>query len=348
MRTKIIKRIEKNNSYKPVILTGPYSKSFDTFFNKELVDYYKNKNVLLITKDFPKDHLFAFIKSSLESNKHDIYLINDICGCSDCDSIINLFVTSKRAYLIATSNINLNITNTNNRGRINTIYFPPFLYEDFLESGNSSLKDYLANNSEDLSAVLYDYKYKDDALKIYKAINNQISYPISFPSLLSNSEVDVSLNTFVKIYNYLANRGFVYSVQKIDISTMEPLNNTLYIYPSFISNIIDESKTNEVVMKRVLESCVVSKLIYEQNLLYRIHAKPSENKPILNTFYVIGEKDRYLLNIFLDGNEERIKRFIEFKFYYKKYVLVLDNIDRYTDEYGVTYLNIYDFLEKGI
>ena len=348
MRNKIIKTIEKYCISKPVILTGPYSKTFEVFFNKQLVEYYKNKNVLLINKDFPMDHLFSFIKSSLDTNKHDIYLINNICECPDCDSIINLFVNSKTAHLIATSNINLNLANTNNRGRIATIYFPPFQYEDYLESNHSSLIDYLKANIDDLSIALSDYKYKDDALKIYKTIIDQISYPISFPSLYSSSNVNVSLNTFVKIYNYLENRGYVYGIQKMDVSTMEPLSNTLYIYPSFISNIIDESKSNEVVTKRVLESCVVSKLIYERNLLYRIHSKPSENKPILNTFYVIGENDRYLLHIFFDGNEERLMQFVKYKFYFKKYVLVMDSIDKYTDEYGVTYINVYDFLKKGI
>lgn len=348
MRGKIIKRIDKLSETKPVVITGPYSKSMDIFFNKELVEHYKDKIVLLINKSFPKDHLFEFVKSSLETNKHDIYLIEDICGCPDYAAIINMFVTLKTARLISTSNENLNNINSNLRGRIRSVYYPPFLYEDYLQDENDDLIEYLKKNKEDISSILFEFKYRDEALKIYRAINNQISYPISFKMLHANSGANVSLNTFVKIYNYLANHGFIYNIQKIDVSTMVPLKNTIYIYPAFITNIIDELKPKDVVLKRVLESCVVSKLIYEQNLIYRVHARPYEDKPILNTFYVISDSDRYLLNLFFDENEERLKRFVEFKFFYKKYILVLDRIDRYTDEHGVTYINIYDFLEKGV
>lgn len=343
-----IKKIEKFNNHKPIILIGPYSKSLNAFFTKQLIDYYKDKKVILISNTFPKEHLFDFLKSSLEINKHDIYLIEDLCSYTEYSSIINMFASTRDAYLIATSNVDLTMENTNIRGRINTIYYPPFNYDDFLQSEETSLIDYLKNNNEDVSILLKDYKYKDEALKICKIINEQISSSTSFQMLHSISGVNVSLNTFTKIINYLIERHFLYNVYKIDITTRKPLSNYFYIYPSFISDIVDGSKPKQIILNKVLESCVVSKLINERNQIYRIHAKESLNASMKNTFYIDDTNDKYLLNIYLDGNEENLNKFVKFKCYLKKYVLILDNINKFTDEFGVTYLNIYEFLKKGI
>lgn len=356
MRAKALNKLKEHLwTGKAIILTGPKSKAINRFFNKVIKCLFNDKRVCSNLGNLPKQYLFDYLSACIDNNSFDVYFINWISSYDNADTVINLFKGREDICLIATSEVDLNLyygdESTNIRGRIINIFVPPVLYEDYLDSLDSnSFIDYLANNSDSLDDSLKDYKYKKQALILYKGLNKYVGFPLSLTSVFSDNDFDVSINTFVSIFNYLNHHGFFYLVPKLDLEKMDTMKNLLYCYPTFIDYILKDKSCSNMDNK-VIETAIIGKLINDSNLVFKAAYRSLEkqvNNGLYKVFVSMNEKDKYFFKIYFDENQESLDNYKKSKLLYRKIVILKDDIDSYTDSYGVTYYSVRDFLENGI
>ena len=169
-------------------------------------------------------------------------------------------------------------------------------------------------------------------------------------------EISVTLDlmlqnrTFFSIFNYLNQRGFFYAVSKLDLEKMDTMKNLLYCYPTFIDSIAKD-ETCTYATNKIFETAIIAKLINDGNYVFKAAYRSMEKQidnGLYKVFVSINSKNRYFLKIYLDENQESLEKYKKSKLIYKKIAILKDDIDPYTDSYGVTYYGIKDFLEKGI
>lgn len=355
MRNIDINKIKKSiGNGKVKILLGPFSNSMERFLLQDVFnEFQSSKKIFVINSDFPRDYLWKFLNDNIQDGS--LFIVNRLSLFENSDAIINMFSGKKTTDLIASSNIDFTrsseLDSTKYRGRVQYIYFPPVLYDDFINSNESQLLDYLRILNLKTFDYISDYKYCSQAKIIYEEINKQIGYPVSLNSVFSSSGVDVSINTFISIFNYLNSHGFLYVINKIDVKKMDLVKNYSYCYPTDVTSIINSIDKGSDVMNKVVETFIVAKLIHENNLVYKAVYRNSDSdpyNPLLNTFLVISNEKRYFLKLYFKDNPASLERYEQYKALYPKYLLVTNKMDAGMDKNGITYMNALEFLKKGI
>ena len=357
MRKELLKKIKEYMwTGKAIILTGPDSNAMNSLFRNDIKSLFNERDRYLYLSDYiSSERIIDFLKESITNNAYDIYLLKEISLYDNADVIVNLFKDRPEICLIATSEINLNRhyenTSTLIRGRINNIFVPPFLYEDYLNSSNaSSLVEYLKKTTDGFEDSLRDYKYRKQAMMLYKCMNKYIGYPLSLTSIFSDADFGVSINTFVSIVNYMIARGYFYTISKIDLEKNDLMKNMAYFYPTFAKTIVDDDACSNMINK-ILETSIIAKLINEGNAVYkaayRSREKQSDNS-LFKTFLVMNYKEKYFLKLYFEENEESLENYKKFRGLYRKIAILKDDIIENTDDNGVLYLSIKSFLERKI
>ncbi len=357
MRESIKKEIKNSlGNGKVKILIGAYSNIMKAFLTEEIRSSFKN--VYYLGSIFTKVNLLEYLNENLTNSDETkkIFVIDRLPDYDDIDGIINLFAGNSNIDLIATTNIRLEDLLGNQatviRGRVQYIKFPPFLYEDFLDNRQTfDLVDYIEDINENLFDYIPTYKYKNEVEKICDFIANNVGYPINFRGMFAKMSPEVSLNTFVSIFNYAVRHRFFYSVSKFDLKKMDTLPNYLYCYPSDISQISRSVVNIGKLKKSVLETAIITKLINEDNLIYKAVYRNSEtnyNNALTNTFIVFSKTKNYLLKLYFSDNQQSLENYYRYKSYYQRYIIINDDIDTFVDEHGVTYMSVKTFLRYGV
>ena len=355
MRKKDLKIIQNNiGNGKVKILLGAYCSQVKEFLLKIIPTLFNDKKkIFVINDDFPKDYLFKYLLDNIQDNA--LFLIHKLPGYLNVEAIINLFAGNKGCDLIATSNVDLvreyGEDSTNIRGRIKYIYYPSVIYDDFIDSGEKDVIAFLKKTKTNVFAEISNYKYCRIAEMIMNEINKQIGYPLSISTIYGNIKVDVSLNTFTSIVNYLMKHGFLYVVNKMDLNKNDVVNNYVYFYPTDISSIVRADIKDDYIEDKVLETFAIAKMIQDNNIVWKAVYRNSDNdpyNPLLNTLLVMGENKKMFVKIYFKNNEQSLDRYLKYKSLYPKYILVKDKVERAMDKNGVTYINVIDYLENGI
>lgn len=351
MREKIKNEIKKSlGNGRVKIILGAYSKKMADFFHFEINDV--SNNVFRVEEGFPSSYLFDHLLHNIEISNRRVFIIDKITEYNDIDAIINLFAGRTDVDLIASSNVFLETSlgekSTLVRGRTQYFYFPPFSCEDFSFNSISDVKDYIEHTDEDLFDGISNYKYVKEANVMYRYLIQEIGYPISFRRLYKSSRLNVSLNTFIEIFNYMAHRGFMHVIQRLDLDNNHVLPMIHYCYPSDPFFIYKNRDLNEGKwVKRAMESVVITKLLADSRYLYKAVSRNSD-AALLNTFAFNSSGKRCLVKIHFDSNEDSLREYCSKKFLFPKYVIVLEDIDQSVDENGVTYIGLKHFLKRGI
>lgn len=357
MRENIKKEIKNSlGNGKVKILCGAYSKTMKEFLVDEIRQTFKN--TYYIGSVFTKVDLLKHLSENLsaEDSAKKIFIIDRLPDYNDIDGIINLFAGNSNVDLIASSNIHLEDLLGNRstviRGRVQYIAFPPFLYSDFLDNHHTfDLLNYVEDTDETLFDYIPTYKYRNEVEKICDYIAKNVGYPINFRGMFENMSLDVSLNTFVSVFNYAAHHRFFYALNKFDLKKMDTLPNYLYCYPTDISQICRSVTNIDKQRRSIYETAIIAKLINDNNLVYKAVYRNSENKhfnALANTYFVVSKNKQYLLKLYFTENQDSLERYYRYKSLYPRYIIIMDDIDTYVDEHGVTYMSVKNFLTYGV
>ena len=208
--------------------------------------------------------------------------------------------------------------------------------------------DYLSKNMSNIIDYISNYKYKDEIAKIYESINSYIGYRMDFTGLYHKAKSNISINTFVNVYNFMNSHCFFYSIEKMNITTLTTMSNYLYCYPTDVSNIIKSDDDIEKKNRKVVETLIIAKLRTDGHSVFKAVYRDSEttdSKGLLNTF-IIDRK--CLVKIYLQNKEESLRNYLQYKSLLPRFVLINDDIESTTDRFGVTYIGIKTFFRKGL
>lgn len=356
MREKIRAEIEKSlGNGRIKVLLGPYSKNKTIFLNDELSKI--SNDMFYVVSGSPNGFLLNFLKTNLKISHKRIFVIDRFTDYDNIVEIINMFEGNKEVDLIVSSNMYLELFLGDNatliRGRLQYIYFPPFSFEDLSnQSTISEIIEYVKGVDNDLFDGLVGFKYINEAKKICRALINFIGYPLSFRMLYNIANVDVSQNTFISIFNYIAKTGLVHVISRFNLEDNHILPTTFYCFPTDPSLIYQNRDLDEKKwIARLVESLIVYRAIKDAKFVYKAIYRNSDSddkNALLHTFVVLEGNKHYLLKIHLDGNESSLTNYLSQKYSLQKCVVVLDDIDTYVDDHGVIFIGASTYIRKGL
>lgn len=338
------------------IIYGPKGSGKTTFLLKDVRDlivknsryYYINFKTLTY-----KDAYDKITKLSRENRRY-VLLIDDIFSYANPESMINLIFSCKNVEAIATSDVSVSYAlkskATQVRGRIYTIFYPNYLYEEY----NSENKDtnlfsyyrYLLSKNETVNLP-------NDELFTY--ICHNFGNLLTFNNIFRQKDVNNSIVTVIRKFNNYLGQNWFYVLPRIDLMTMHNISTGFVVFPTNYNLIPNKEFHSERNLNIYATTSIVEKLFYDNWKVYigtYRYQKNIENRRIYfikNICLIAKKRNRSVLigiNIGSSANYQTL--FNNLKIPLQKIIIELGNGRRKYDYNGVMRIGIEKFLCEGV
>lgn len=284
--------------------------------------------------------------NKIYQNNRTIILICDLFSFCSPEAIINLFYGNKNVDVIISSNIEVSYKLKNKDTEIRGRYISYFVDPTSFTSINENILHI---------KPLENYKYKDEAIELYKYLLNHSGEVLTYRSICDSSKIKKDLYFYIKTIEYMNKTKMIYLLEIKNIKDLKKKAYGFIVYPTFIFDLELSDLTYDKKFRLNKESIIVSKLIsYGFLVSYAIsfYGDYVNNKYITrnvcNAGFLIESYSRKSLIKICFNNDTSIERFIKLKTKIPQIIIVLSNMNLKVDDNGMIYYGLNNFLADGL
>ena len=343
------------------IIYGPKGTGKTTYLLNVIKEYTKHDErfIFISLDNMPYKDILPYIKSIDNNGKKTILLIENILSFEYVESLINLLFSCKNIDSFATSDVDIDYilkeTATQIRGRIKNIFYPNYLFEEYVEDCNDdSVINYYRKMVTEykLYAANRNPLVCDNELfgRMCQHINELCSY-----RMLYNECANKSLSTIIKKVEEIVGYFYFYKLNRFSINTMQVLKDKFYLFPTDYSLIPNSNFGDDRTLRQFLSTSVVEKLKYDgwevfigtYNFQRMIDLK---RKYLVDNDTIVAKKYDKVVFIRIESNQERNTNqvFNNINSSFPKIILTNGKSNYRYNSDGIIYCGIEMFLQKGI
>ena len=344
-----------NNAWngKANVITCNRCVDIDSIFNMIQKEFEKQNESCLYVR-YSKDnvssnnilHQINDLMDLLKGNRI-VFLINTLSDCMYPEAIINSFYGNKNVTAIITTDISIEYylkdKDTQIRGRYNSYFYVPQLYDEIATTSNFHLDP------------LQRFSSPNEAAKLYQYILNRSGEVLSFRSIYEAGVVYKSLPFYIEAIIYMINSGMLYCLNRVDIKEGKALFSGVVFYPTFISDLEISDIPFEKKSRVKNEAFLVAKMISEGYSIDRaishfveVNASEKRIRVEFNRGFLITHHDRQCVIKIDNNNVEEMERFKKSKRNIPHMIAVPGKMELRIDKDGVAYCGLVNLLTKGL